>query len=426
MEGKRGRGRPLTPLDPDASASALLGAKLRTRRVDKGLTLKELAALTGFSQQHISEVERAKSTPGHPFIDACDGALDANGALLELLPAATEERRQRCEDRSTARRTTVDPALRCEAHSDAGEDVEPTNRRGLLGAGASAAAAIGLSTAAAPAAAREVDPELPAHLADLLRLLARHDDAFGPRDVLSVVHRELRSIAAHRTVARGELRRELLRMEARWTGFAAWLAGDAGDRASRRALIGRARQLAHEADDADMVSVARGRQAQWSVRASEAAMLAEDGLATRIGSQTRALVSMRAAHAHALTGDVRASARRLADAEEAILDEDGPSAPHPHGRISRHHVAVWTARCAAALDPTQAIPLYEAALREWPRDLVRDRGLHQVRLALACAAAGERDRAEAEGRKALALAQATKSASAFHELRQLGVALNVN
>jgi hypothetical protein len=155
-------------------------------------------------------------------------------------------------------------------------------------------------------------------------------------------------------------------------------------------------------------------------------MLAEDGLATRIGSQTRALVSMRAAHAHALTGDARASARRLADAEDAILDEDGPSAPHPHGRISRHHVAVWTARCAAALDPTQAIPLYEAALREWPRDLVRDRGLHQVRLALACAAAGERDRAEAEGRKALALAQATKSASAFRELRQLGVALNVN
>ena len=74
--------------------------------------------------------------------------------------------------------------------------------------------------------------------------------------------------------------------------------------------------------------------------------------------------------------------------------------------------------------PRKAIALYEGVLREWPRDLTRDRGVHQARLALACAAAGERDRAEAEGRKALAIARATKSATATRELKRLGKILD--
>jgi hypothetical protein len=76
--------------------------------------------------------------------------------------------------------------------------------------------------------------------------------------------------------------------------------------------------------------------------------------------------------------------------------------------------------------PRKAIPLYEGVLHEWPRDLARDRGVHQARLALACAAAGERDRAEVEGRKALAIARATKSSLVARELKQLGKALSAN
>jgi transcriptional regulator with XRE-family HTH domain/tetratricopeptide (TPR) repeat protein len=426
MEGKRGRGRPLTPLDPSASASALLGAKLRARRIDKGLTLKQLAALIGFSQQHISEVERAKSTPGQPFMEACDSALDANGALLELLPAVTEERRQRCEDRSTARRITVDPALRYEAHSDAGEDVEPTNRRGLLGAGA--AAAIGLGTAAAPAAAREVDPELPAHLAGLLRLLGRHDEMFGPRDVLSVVRRELRRIAEHRQAARGELRTALVRAEARWTEFSSWLGSDAGDAAGRDALAERALRLAREGDDPDMAAFVRARQSEWATDTQRALAFAEGALSVRgVGAQTRAWCSRQAAISYAMAGDADACERRLADAYALLDDAESASPPWASElRVGRAGTLAVEARCWALLDPRKAIRLYDDALRDWPRTEVRDGAIQRMRLALACAAAGERDRAEAEGRRALALAQATKSASAFRELRQLGVALNMN
>jgi hypothetical protein len=80
------------------------------------------------------------------------------------------------------------------------------------------------------------------------------------------------------------------------------------------------------------------------------------------------------------------------------------------------------ARCWSRLEPRKAIPLYERALRDWPRDCVRDGGLHQVHLAAACAAAGELDPSKAEGRKALAIAR-TKSAMAARELRQLRATL---
>jgi hypothetical protein len=57
------------------------------------------------------------------------------------------------------------------------------------------------------------------------------------------------------------------------------------------------------------------------------------------------------------------------------------------------------------------------------RDLARDGGLQQARLALACAAAGEHDRAKAEGPKARAIARTTKSSIAARELQQLGATL---
>jgi len=74
----------------------------------------------------------------------------------------------------------------------------------------------------------------------------------------------------------------------------------------------------------------------------------------------------------------------------------------------------------------RAIGLYEGVLHNWPRHRVRDRGLHQARLAVACAAAGELDRAHVEGRKALAITRTTKSSGAARELKRLGAALSVS
>lgn len=103
-------GRPPHRVNPDASAIARLGAELRERRQSEGLTQAELAALIGFSIQHISEVELAKAPSSSAFIAECDRALKAQGALLELWSAAVHAQALRRGDRRTARRRQTPPA----------------------------------------------------------------------------------------------------------------------------------------------------------------------------------------------------------------------------------------------------------------------------------------------------------------------------
>lgn len=98
------RGRPPKQLDPDASNAARLGAEIRSRRHERELTLEGLAELIGFTPQHVSEVELAKASVSRPFVAACDRALEAQGSLLELLPAVVYERALERHDRSVARR----------------------------------------------------------------------------------------------------------------------------------------------------------------------------------------------------------------------------------------------------------------------------------------------------------------------------------
>jgi transcriptional regulator with XRE-family HTH domain len=414
-------GRPPDPLDADASSAAYLGAEIRERRQAHGLTLKELADRVGYSFQHVSEVERAKAVPSAPFVAACDRALGARGRLLDLMPAVVHERAVQRHERDAARRAGRS-GLRCEAtHSEGDEDVDPMNRRGMLGVGAAAALG-GLSAGSTPAMAREIDPELPAHWGRLLGVLRQHDAMHGPRDVLDTVQYELRLIAEHRRVARGAFRTELLRIEARWTEFAAWLSNDAGDWQQRDAWTERALQLGVAAEDQDIVALARMRQGQWAVQrldARRAVAFAEDALRTPgMSTHTRARCALRAAHGHALANDSVSCERRLSDASEAA--DALASAP---GAVTPSNVRANEARCWGWMKPQKAVLLYDEALREWPRDQMRDGGLHQARLALACAAAGEHDRAKAEGRRALAIARTTKSSVAARELTRLRDAL---
>ena len=111
------RGRPPNPIDPNASHAARLGAEIRDRRTDAELTLEQLAKQVGFSQQHISEVERAKTTPGAAFVAAVDRALEADGAIERLLPPVLADREERRQERAEARRAA--PRSGAATHSHA-------------------------------------------------------------------------------------------------------------------------------------------------------------------------------------------------------------------------------------------------------------------------------------------------------------------
>jgi transcriptional regulator with XRE-family HTH domain len=431
------RGRPPTPLNPEASKRARLGAELRDRREAVGMTLEDLANVIRYSPQRISDVERAKATPSRRFITACEDALHADGKLLLLLPDAQRERdtarQERADARRAARQAEPAPPLTCEAtDSEAGdvEDVEPVNRRGLLNAGAAAALG-GLGVASAtPAAARDIDPELPEHCMALMRLLERHDGVFGPAAVIDAVRHQQHQIARHREIARGGLRMTLLRVEARLSNFASWLYGDLGDRPAREAATQRTLNLARESDYADVVAYALQKQARWAIMDGDqrrAITLAHHALDVHDATpQTRVQSALTAGQTLAFAGDGSESAKRLRVAE-ALADtpEDGrdPLGPVVTDEGAPHYIAGDMARCRLWLEPAAAVTAYEDVLRDWPREHVRDGGLEQARLALACAAAGEHDRARAEGRRAFLIAQTTKSATAQRELQRLGQVL---
>jgi tetratricopeptide (TPR) repeat protein len=295
--------------------------------------------------------------------------------------------------------------------------VEAITRRELVAAGATAV--VGLGAAAAAASAREVDPALAGHWERLLAIIGTHDAVHGSHEVLGTARRELCLITEHRTVATGDLRTVLMRVEARWAVYVGWLFEDTGDCRRRAALVERALCLAREADDPDLTAWARARQAQWTDLRS-ATRIAETGLRTpRASAQTRALCAVRAAHAHAHIGNADMAERLLARAYELVA-KDSPAPPLSVSvPLGEHVVRCWEARCWAALFPAKGVALYDSVLRDWPRGRTRDGGLYLARLAMACANAGELDRARAEGRKALAIARTTRSSVAVRELKRL-------
>jgi hypothetical protein len=309
---------------------------------------------------------------------------------------------------------------------DTGEDVDPLSRRSLLGAGVGAA--FGLNATTAPAAARAIDPELVSHWMKLLRLLGQHDAMFGPHDVLGTVRSQLGLIAEHRSVARGELRAQLLRVESRWAWLASWVSNDAGDWHRRDSWADRCAQLARAAEDADMIAWARLWQSRWAAMGHDArraiSLADEAGRTPGATNKIRGLCAVKEAHGHALADD-HASCERMLTYAHGLLDRSAQSEhvmSEDMGRCDDSaalYVAADEARCWLVLRPQRAVTMIEDALRAWPRERTRGLGVQQARLAHAWASADQPERAAAEGMKALDMAQATRSDLIVRELRRL-------
>ena len=324
-----------------------------------------------------------------------------------------------------ARSLGLTVALRWKPQPEVGEDVDPLSRRSLFGAGAGAALGLGATTA--PAAAREVDPDLVGHWRRLLGVLGRHDAMFGPHGSLDAVRHEVGLIADHRRLAHGELRRQLLSVEARWSDFASWLNNDAGDGARMEYWSDRALRLAQEAGDADMtawVLLRRSRRAVQEHDAREAVTCAEEARRT-LGSSNRirALCALKEAQGHALAGDATSCERSIVEAH-GLLDPPDSSAEMSeplggHEDATAPYVLAAEARCWLWLRPGVSIAMFEDVMRRLPHDRTRSRAIQQARLAQACAAADELDRAAAEGLKALEVARTTTSDLALRELKRL-------
>ncbi|MEA2494828.1 MAG: hypothetical protein QOJ29_2739 [Thermoleophilaceae bacterium] len=112
-------GRPPNPLTPDASLAHAVGAEIRALREAAGLTLEALGLRVGYTAQHISAAEQAKTTLSFDFLAAIDAALGSR--LVDRHDAVAGERARN--------RTSPRAALRCP------QEVDDVKRRAFLGLG---------------------------------------------------------------------------------------------------------------------------------------------------------------------------------------------------------------------------------------------------------------------------------------------------
>jgi hypothetical protein len=283
--------------------------------------------------------------------------------------------------------------------------------------------ALDLGATTRPTTAREIDPESVSRWVGLLDLLIRHDAMWGPHELVRAVSHEIAMIGEYRQLAHGELRTQLLREESRWSWFASWLAHDAGNARLSECWADRAVRLAREVGHRDMVSWVLTNRSQWAATrddARQAITLASASDQTRgVSTYLRAICALRGAHGHALAGDAAACERRIADARRLLDRPDTADRELGGHAATAPYVLADEARCWQRLRPHKAIITYEDALRVWPRDSTRGRGIHQAGLALACANADEPERAAFEGLKALDIARSTRSTIIMRRLKQL-------
>jgi hypothetical protein len=262
----------------------------------------------------------------------------------------------------------------------------------------------------------------------LLSVLDQFDAMFGPHAVLEILRHEINLMDQHAQVAHGELRTELLRVEARWSGFASWLSHDVGNSRAGDQWAVRALRLAKEAGYQDLVAWILMRQSEWAgskLQPKQAIAFAEAG--GRIPETTdrvRAVCALRKAYGHALANDQASCGRSLAEVRSTLLDHADNSSDTARPELGGHtvtppYVLADEAHCWLWLRPKKAVNGYEEALRIWPFERTRSRGIHHARLALACAASNEPERAATEGLGALAVARTTKSDVAMGELKTL-------
>jgi transcriptional regulator with XRE-family HTH domain len=263
--------------------------------VARGLTLHVLARRIGFTPQHISEVELAKTSPSESFVAACDRALGADGRLLELYPAVRIELLVKRENRSDSRREAIRSA----------QEVDDVKRRAFLGLGLSVVL-LGPEAAArastddwdriAHAWAYEVDTALdrqallPGLAADLKRLQARR----GPQRVV-----------------------------AQLSSYVAAIGMSAGEVALARRWWRRARSASVAAGDAELVAYVTGRQAVQGLYGAysprHVVMLADEALSASsapCSGRTSALAAK--AQALAMLGREKAANETLATLERTF------------------------------------------------------------------------------------------------------------
>jgi transcriptional regulator with XRE-family HTH domain len=433
-------------LTPYESVQHFFGAELRRWRELRGLSQQTLGQQVNFDASLIGKVEKAERMPSRALAEACDRALETDGALARLWPLVEREREQAAA--ASAPDQTVDPLWLAPGMASPDLVVAPVltgegrvvlmaiDRRALLrSSGAAAVLPFGATGVEWPRLARalqapqRVDAEIVDYLQRVLGEYSTADRMLGPHSVIDAVAAQMRVIGQLRSGARGEVRNELLTVEVRYAAFAGWLHQDMGNAHAATYWYDRAMEWAQQAGNDVMVSYVlrrKSQQARDECDADRAISLAQAAQRdpARLTSRACGVAAQQEAQGHALADDEVACHRKFDEALElvALAERNGDRGP---GRgVNEVYIELQRANAWTELGhPQRGIDLFERELPKFPAVRQRDYGVCLARLARAHAANRDPEQAVTVGHQALGIRRETGSALISTELQRLDTML---
>ncbi|MFC6014966.1 helix-turn-helix domain-containing protein [Plantactinospora solaniradicis] len=326
---------------PDSSESKF-AARMRELRLERGISLRELARIAIYGKSYLHELETGMKEPTQQAAQRIDDALGAGGELVAL--ASTGMRR-----REVIARAGIAVAL----------------PQTILSYG------------------RQVGAGVPQQIIQRTARLRRIDDYLGGADTYDLYTTELNSTA--RLIREGKYSgttgRALVAVLSEQAQLAGWAAFDAGRHGDAERLYRMSLAAACDAEDQALVGNAMAFLAYQELAlgrpATDTATAACDAADSAVTPGVRALLHMRCAWTHAVNGQPDDVERHLGIGVACLTEPDDRPEPDWVYWVDHREAEIMTGRCWTVLRrPLRAIAVLEAALTRYEDTHARDKALY--------------------------------------------------
>lgn len=390
-----------------------LGSRIRAARVERGLSMGELARLAHITTAYVSYLEHDRRVPGSAVLRSLSQALGVELPTPQEQPYAEPA-------------PTSDDALVLVRQPDGSVILVQMDRRAFL-----ATASLAAGATAIPLPDR-LTSEVVKAMGDRLTWHMAAGRSSNPQTVARLVNADLPTVVDAAASAPKALRDRTYVLAARYAEYLGWMQQEAGDFDAAMRSTAYASDLAQVAGWRPMVAYATIRRSRlWQYRRPGYAAELASTVYARPGRLTPGLVAMgaaQAAEAYARDGQDTPSRRALDTASRALgrvrPGDEPPIGPDVLARDTELTVGLWIARCDLALGRAEnAIGPIAKLVTTLEVNGQRTWALNGGQLAAAYARAGATDEAVHTAHRTLAASAQCASATGARELQALRPAL---
>jgi len=244
--------------------SGHFGPQLRRWRTEADLSLAELARRTHYSKGYLSKIETGVRPPSTGMARRCDAALNAEGALMALVPPDTGEK-----PATPPARIDQDELWVLGMGTEGSVWFQPVTRRETLTTGAASLVTLGL---AGPPSSRAQQQEaaVVAALSTVFSQVRALGQQASPRVVLPALIAPTHTLQTMAATASSRGRAGCYLLASRYAEYAGWMAQEAGHDTAALWWTNKAVQLASAGGDQELAAYALVRRALISLYAGDA------------------------------------------------------------------------------------------------------------------------------------------------------------